>query len=258
MRKVFLWILVLGFIGLAAGRWAVDKDPKPAQAPVIRPDQASLVLDDQVIQRFKLEGFDDVGDRAWKLVGDQAHVGANKDVFIEKDVFLVIAGGTLIRADKVLWQNSKARFLTQAFVRVHHRDLQIEGHGALGKLDQKFVQINQNVRIVTANGTILTGRGPLKIYQDEHRVTFLRDVWILDKRGAIHADRMDGEFDENERKLVRVVAQGNVEISKGDDVSTADRAIYDTRTGSVRLEGGPEIDIRNPENLNAVTRSTVS
>lgn len=207
------------------------------------------VVKDQVIEHFVLEGFDNDGNRAWELVGDSAHIDEEQDVFIEKNVVLTLQETTLIRTDKVLWQNKKSQFLTNQQVKVHHDQVQISGIGALGRMDQKFVQINQNVRMLINAGTIVTCQGPLRILQSENRIVLYRDVWILDERGAVSADRMDAYYDAEARQIIAVVAKGNVRVSRGEDVTYSDTAIYNARTGSVKLEGAPEIDIRSESSL---------
>ena len=247
MKKLILWSLILFVVGAALMRpvWR-GSSQSDAAAPEL---DAAAPASEQIVERFKLEGFDISGDQAWKLLGDRGHIGEDRDVFIEKNVVLTLQGDTLIKADKVLWQGKKSRFLTNQPVNVDHKDIAMTGIGASGKLEEKFLQINQNIRALTTRGTIITCRGPMKVFYGEERIALYRDVQILDLKGGVFADRMMGYFDPEEKQLIRVVAEGNVKISKGDDVSYADKAVYDTRTGSVRLEGAPEINIRNAENL---------
>lgn len=207
------------------------------------------IAKDQVIEHFVLEGFDDNGNRIWELVGDSAHIDEQQDVFIEKNVVLTLQESTKIRTDKVLWQNKKSQFVTNQSVKVHHDQVEITGSGALGRMDQKFVQINQNIRMLINAGTIITCRGPLRIHQSENRIVLYRDVWILDERGAVSSDRMDAYYDTEARQVIAVIARGNVRVSRGEDVTYSDTAIYDARTGSVKLEGAPEIDIRSESSL---------
>jgi lipopolysaccharide assembly outer membrane protein LptD (OstA) len=204
----------------------------------------------QIIEHFTLEGFDDGGDESWKLQGDSAHVSSATDVFIEKNVVLTMLGGAVIHSDKVFWQNNKTRFTTTQPVMVSHRNIQVKGRGAIGKLNQKSIQINQDIRmLIEPDGTWVTCRGPMRILQIENRVTLYHDVRIADDRGDLVADRMDAYFDPDTKKIILITAAGNVRITRGEDVSVADKAIYDTRTGSIRLEGLPEISIRDTNRI---------
>lgn len=245
MKKLLVWILLAAG---AAGIWwmmgaNLSSNPKAPAASDSDPKG-------QMIEHFELEGFDDDGNASWRLVGDSALVSSNTDVFIEKDVVLTMLGGAIIRSDKVFWQNSKTRFVTSQPVKVLHRNIEVEGRGAIGKLNQKSIQINQDIRMrIEPDGTLVTCRGPMRILQNESRATLYHDVRIRDTRGDLVADRMDAFFDPETRKIVMITASGNVRITRGDDISVADKAIYDTRTGSVRLEGMPEISIRDTNRL---------
>lgn len=244
MKKLLVWLLLAA---AAAGVWWM-MNHRPARPDVYTdPDAAAR---GQIIEHFELEGFDDEGNASWRLVGDSAHVSTTTDVFIEKNVVLTMLGGAIIKSDKVFWQNSKTRFVTSQPVKVLHRNVDVDGRGAIGKLDRKSIQINQDVRMrIEPDGTLVTCRGPMRILQDENRVTLYHDVKIHDSRGNLVSDRMDAYFDPTTKKIVTVTASGNVRITRGDDVSVADKAIYDTRTGSVRLEGMPEISIRDTNRL---------
>ena len=203
----------------------------------------------QIIERFELEGFDEKGDRLWELQGDYAHMTEANHVFIEKDVLLTLMQKTVVEADKVYWQSDKSRFITNRPVKITHDTLEVEGKGALGKLDDRFLQLNQSIRMFLENGAVITCHGPLKIYLQEERLVMYRNVMVIDERGAVFADRMDVFFDPDARKIKKIVARENVRIQRDDDVTYAEVAIYDTETQSVRLEGEPEIVVRDPDGL---------
>lgn len=247
MKKLFFWILAA--VILATG-WVFFASPYRPFRPAPLPPAAEADPRGQVIEHFELEGYDDEGNASWRLVGDAAHVSSATDVFIEKDVVLTMLGGAIVRSDKVFWQNSKTRFVTSQPVKVMHRNIEVEGRGAIGKLNQKSIQINQDIRMtIEPDGTVVTCRGPMRILQGESKVTLYHDVRIRDDRGDLAADRMDAFFDPDTKKIVAITASGRVRITRGEDVSVANKAIYDTRTGSVRLEGMPEISIRDTQRL---------
>lgn len=246
VRRALLGLLAAG---LLASAFLFLMASRP-QAPDPAPSADAGDPKGQTVEHFELEGYDDDGSAAWRLVGESARVSPSTDVFIERDVVLTMMGGAIIRSDKVFWQNAKTRFITSQPVRVLHRNLLVEGRGAIGKLDQKSIQINQDIRMrIDPDGTLVTCRGPMRIMQGDSRVTLYHDVRIRDTRGDLASDRMDAYFDRETKKIVTVVASGNVRITKDGDISVADKAIYDTRTGSVRLEGMPEISIRDTGRL---------
>ncbi len=246
LKKLVLWLILAIILGTVLKTAFFGSSVNLAwKNNSYTPNQK--LVENQILERFELEGFDDEGEQAWQLVGDTAHILEDGDIFIEKNVLLSVEKQIDVKGDKVLWQSQKSRFITNQDVVISHKDVEIQGTGSMGMVNDKFVQINRKIRMMIRSGTIVTCYGPAKIYYDENRVALYRDVWILDERGAVSADRMDGYFDPKEKELISVVASGNVRISRGEDVTFSDKAIYDTRTGSVRLEGAPEIDIRSAE-----------
>ena len=65
---------------------------------------------------------------------------------------------------------------------------------------------------------------------------------ILFRSGA-----MDVLFDSTKKKVQEIIAIGNVVIERGTDTTHSQRAIYSMDTGSVRLEGNPEITLHKGE-----------
>ena len=216
--------------------------PKP-------PVESPAAPGEQVIEHFTLEGFDETGARLWGLQGDVAHVDKNMDVFIEKNVRLTVRDSTLIESDKVLWKNSSARFFTRAPVRITHQLQKIEGTGAQGRLNDEFLQINQNVRMFLDGPVFVTCWGPLKIFRKENRLVLYRDTVIHDSKGKVRADRLDVYYEDELGKIKEIVARKNVKIQRGENVSHSDTAIYNAQTQSIRLAGDPKIIVADPDDL---------
>ncbi len=198
-------------------------------------------LGEHMIEEFTLEGFNGDGQRVWRLEGDLAHVGPEGDVFIERDIVLDIRGKTRIQSDKVLWQGERKRFMTNQPVRVEHQGILIHGRGGLGKVDDEFVQINQDVEMELQRGTVLTCRGPVKIYGQRNAIVYHRDVTVTDPEGRLTADKMDVAFDHDRLKIEEVIAEKNVVIEREGDTTHSEMAIYNAATGSVKIVGRAEI-----------------
>lgn len=247
MKRTLFWVLAALFAGVLIGAFFQGGDKN--RTPQVPAEKAPGDATDQVIESFKLEGFGEEGVSTWRLKGDTAHVAEKGNVFIEKNVELIVGGQTVINGDKVLWVGAESKFVTSQPVVVTHEEVRLTGRGALGDMNRKFIQINQNIRLTVPPSTLITCKGPAKIYQTENRFSLFRDVWIVDERGTVKADRMEGIFDPKERKIITVTAYGHVRISKGEDVTFCEVATYDTRVGSVKLEGAPEINIRSAQAL---------
>ena len=198
---------------------------------------------DQSLQKFSLTGFDDKGKTFWNLVGETAKIDSSQTVFLDQNVVLKLKDDTLIKTDHVRWSQEEGVLKTTAPVFVTHKDVKIQGVGAVGKPSESFVQLNRNIEMDIKPGTHLSCQGPMKIFYKDNKIIVYRKVKITDDRGVVTANRMDVFFDPNEKKIRQIVAIGNVTIERGTDTTHSQRAIYSVATGSIRLEGNPEITL---------------
>ncbi len=213
---------------------------------VLDPSRSAIVSSshDQELEKFSLSGFDETGKSNWKLEGESAKIDPGQTIFLNENVTLRLRDNTIIRTDHVQWSQDGGTMRTDAIVTVEHENATVRGLGAYGKPNDGFIQLNKDIEMVVNQSTKLVCAGPMKIYYKENNMTFYRKVKVTDTRGTLSANRMDVAFDSVSRKIKEITAIGNVVIERGQDVSRSNRAIYSVETGSVRLEGSPEITLR--------------
>lgn len=198
---------------------------------------------DQSVKKFSLTGFDDQGKTFWNLEGDTATIDPGQTVFLDQHVTLKLKESTIVKTDHVQWSQEGGALRTNAPVFVTHENTEIKGRGAVGRLSDSFIQLNHDIEMLIDKSTLLTCEGPLKIFYKENKMIFYRKVKVVDERGVLKANRMDVLFDPAEKKVSQIIATGNVTIERGTDTTHSQRAIYSLATGSVRLEGNPEITL---------------
>lgn len=210
---------------------------------------------DQKLQKFSLAGFDETGKKFWNLEGETAKIDPGQTVYLENDVTLKLKDNTVITTDRVQWSQDRSTLTTESKVFVKHEQADIDGTGALGRPNENFVQLNRDITMKLTNGAVITCDGPMKIYYNQDKMVFFRDVKVRDARGLLKAKRMDVFFEKGGKKGVRqIVAIGSVVIERGTDTTHSRRAIYTPSTGSLRLEGNPEITLHKaPAGLVDVT-----
>ena len=209
------------------------------------PARAELVQssEDQRLQKFSLTGFDEKGGTNWNLEGEKAKIDPTRMVFLDENVTLRLKDNTIIRSDHVQWSQDGGTLKTQAWVTVDHENAHVRGRGAYGRPNDGFIQLDRDITMTMNDTTKLTCTGPLKIYYNENVMHFFRRVNVTDARGTLSASRMNVTFDPDTRRIREIVAIGNVVIQRGNDTTRSQRAIYSLETGSVRLEGSPEITL---------------
>lgn len=85
------------------------------------------------------------------------------------------------------------------------------------------------------NRTEITA-GTLTFDYQRRVAVFDRDVVVVDPAVRMESDRLTMTFDEAQQPE-NATAVGNVKITEGDRVATADRAVYDVKSGQLVLNG---------------------
>jgi lipopolysaccharide export system protein LptC len=230
-RKNTSFVLFLGVVflsGLAVWHWSGSRKPASTQ----NREEIISTGEDQQLQKFSLSGFDETGKKFWNLEGDAAKIDPTQMVYLEENVTLRLKD-TLIKTD----------LRTDSPVHVDHQNAQIDGRGAVGRPNDGFVQLNREISMTLTGNTVITCDGPMKIYYNDNKLIFYRNVKVVDQRGVLKAKRMDVYFDGAKKEVDRIIAIGDVVIERGTDTTHSRKAIYQTATGSIRLEGNPEINL---------------
>jgi len=58
---------------------------------------------------------------------------------------------------------------------------------------------------------------------------------------VIYSDRLTVLYSEDRKAMDRAEADGNVRIVRGEQVATAERAVYDSRAETIMLSGSPKV-----------------
>lgn len=251
-------LILLGVLiaaGLALLFWGYGKPGKAAKESVSKEARDHIVSSstDQEFQKFSLSGFDEKGRRFWKLEGDAAKIDQGQTVYLRSNVTLRLHEDTLVRTDRLEWSEGGGMLKTDAPVFVDHHNTKIKGMGAYGLPNQSFIQLNKDIEMLVNAVTTISCDGPMKIYYRENKAVFFRKVKVVDGRGVLTARRMDVYFDSQERKVTQIIAIGDVVIERGGDTTRSRRAIYTPSTGSLRLEGNPEVTLH--KGLDAAPRN---
>lgn len=246
MRSKSFPLLLLPVMVVAAVSFYYWKMKDSRSAPGASSERAELIQSsrDQQFQKFSLTGFDETGKSNWKLEGDTAKIDPGQSVYLDQNVTLRLKDDTVIRTDHVQWSQDGGTLRTNALVTVDHQNAKVKGRGAFGRPNDGFIQLNRDITMTINATTDLVCQGPLKIFYNQHTMSFFRKVKVTDERGILSANRMDVLFESDQKKIKEIVATGNVVIERGNDTTRSLRAIYSVDSGSIRLEGNPEITLR--------------
>jgi len=277
MKRRLLVILIL-LVVVCSAVCCAKKKPSPGRDVLKNSEEAAFEAPDQGIAQkilsFNLEGYRDNGQKKWELNGACANILSNvikldyitakaygddgsltikarrgiydkatKDIDLEKNVVGKASDGTRLITDKLHWDDKTECVTTDSVVRIERENLVSVGKGAVGNPGLKKVELKKDVVVELRDNppTLITCNGPLVVNYNKNISILNNNVKISDERGEICSDIMKVTFNPGTRKILRVVAIGNVKITREGNSTYSDRAVYSVKDGRVRLIGKPKI-----------------
>jgi hypothetical protein len=151
--------------------------------------------------------------------------------------------GVKLTTDKLNWNAQKEEVWTEDFVTVDRENVKASGTGITGHPSLEKVKFEQDVTIDIAPSTVVTCDGALEI-DYKQSIAYLNDnVVVIDERGQLKADKAQVYFDKEKKEIKKVIAEGNVSIKRGENITYSDKAIYYAEDARVVLKGKPKFII---------------
>ena len=231
----------------------------------------------QTIKDFYLSNYKEDGVREWELKGDEAVVHdryvdidkmeatyfsaddpikikskrakldkENMDVYLEKDVEVKNEEGMKLTTDSLDWQRNNNLIETEDWVQAEKESMQIKAKGLSADTQFKNVDFQKDVQVTFPgqdNQEIITVNcvGPLEIQYNDGTATFYNNVVMEKKEGKLFSDKSTIFFDGANKKITKIVSEGNVKIIRDDNITFAQKATYWGQDQRLTLEGNPRL-----------------
>lgn len=243
-------------------------------------ESQSISDNEQTIKSFSLAGYTEAGKKKWEVEGAVAHIFSdvvnltsivakaygeetqvtltadegkfdknNKDVQLSKNVVVVTTEGTKLSTDSLTWDADTNSITTDEKVLVEKENFTVEGKGAIAQPGLRQVKLNNDVVVKIQPQTVITCEGPLEVDYKNNIAYFNSNVSVEDERGEIFSDKMEVFFVPKTRTIDKVVAIGNVKITRGQNTTYSEKATYTASDGKVVLTGKPKLVIYRQEDL---------
>jgi len=209
-----------------------------------------------------------------KLTADRGDFNkADGKVHLEQNVVITTSSGTRLTTDSLDWDRKAALVTTKDLVNIQRENMVTTGTGAVGQMGLKQVSLQKDVTVDilpqpkpgqpldVKEKTVITCDGPLEIDYAKNIATFNNNVKVERTDFIMHSDKMDVYFSakgSNEpgktqmlsaNKIDKIIARGNVEILRGDNISYSEEATYHTLDKKIILNGRPKLIIYSSEDL---------
>ncbi len=214
---------------------------------------------------------------------------ARGKVHLEENVVITTSTGAKLTTDSLDWDRKNQLVTTKDVVNIERGNMVTTASGAHGEPNLKKVSLEKDVTVNINPETdgkskepsdkkkiVITCDGPLQIDYDKNIATFNNNVKVDTQDALIQSDIMDVYFGKAGAgkdtsgskkadsdvssalggsamgsKIDKIVARGNVKITRGENVSYSDEAIYSALDKKIILSGKPKLIIYSGEDINA-------
>ena len=222
-----------------------------------------------------------------KLTADKGDFNkVDGKVHLEKNVVITTSSGTKMTTDSLDWDRKAQLMTTKAPVNVTRDNMILIALGAQGeptlkkiafdkdvKLDINPSVNEKNVSLGQKEKVTITCDGPLEINYEKNIATFNNNVKVEREDSVINSDKMDVYFAQKPKgtakekeskndlgtssnmglsasKIEKIVARGNVKVTRGENVSYSDEATYSASDKKLILSGRPKLILYSTGDLN--------
>lgn len=208
-----------------------------------------------------------------KLTSDEGTYDRKSQVItLYKNVLLTTDDGMELVTDSIDWDGANDTITTADPVKITRSDVIANGLGAKAIPALEQLELHKDVVVVLLRDAMgetpldeteepageeefkatITCDGPLEIDYANNIAVFKNNVKVDDDRGQIYSELMKAYMDPVTKNIVRVEAEENVIIVRGEDSTYSERAIYTTADQKVVLLGKPKIFIRADEEIDKI------
>lgn len=193
---------------------------------------------------------------------------------LEKDVVVTTSSGAKMTTDTLAWDRKEQLVSTKDPVNIERQDMIITAQGAKGYPDLNKVDLEKDVQMQIstketnpqsksgANAIIINCDGPLQIDYQKNIATFNNNVTVHSRDGVIESDIMEVYFLPRDKEqsgktansssfgtaqIEKIIARGNVKITRDENVSYSDEAVYSASDRKIMLSGRPKLVIYQTE-----------
>jgi LPS export ABC transporter protein LptC len=281
MTRKFILIallLILGYIALISWKvwYHTRREAKFGKQSVIQKEETA-----QRVYSFSFSKYTETGEKELLIEGDSADIFAQKvalinviakayaeespvtitadqgsldratsDIELHRNVVATTENGTRLLTDHLNVHPNDKRMETDSDAKVKRDNINVEGTGAVSDSQLSKVTFKKNVTVVvqdpdseTKVPTIITSDGPLEVDYKRNVAHFTKNVVAQHEQGTLKSDYMDVFYEKQSRRVAKIVARGNVEItSKEGDKTYSDNAVYLAKEKRMILGGDVEVE----------------
>lgn len=191
----------------------------------------------------------------------------NSTMYLRNNVKAVTDNGAELKTNSLEWAQKKQLITTDDRVYISKERMNAVGTGIEAQPDFKVAKLKKDVTVTMDEGTkdkeenkdgkeglsrnkiIITCDGPMEMDYNSQFAVFHNNVKVDGgpDQGTMHADKMTVYFSADSKQVDKIIAEGNVKIVKGENISLSDTAVLTGADKKVVLTGRPKLVIFTDE-----------
>lgn len=203
---------------------------------------------------FNLEGLNDKGAKKWDVKGESAEAISENEVKLDNIVAKAYGeeAQAVITADQGVYDKSRNNVKLQKNVKAT-----IESTGGFNGGFGDVSGTPQGGATAPSGGaksgsgkaadakstTVITCDGEVQFDYEKNVAFFTKNVHVDSADGSIIAEKITVNLDPETRQVKDIVAEGNVRIKRGENMTYSEKATYDAVSKKVSLAGRPKLVI---------------
>jgi len=201
------------------------------------------------VMAFDLEGLSDSGAKKWGVTGKSAEAVSENRVKLNDIVATAYgdeAAATITAKDGVYNKTKNNVVLQNDVVATIESNKGFAGD-FVGMQDSKTDKDVKNPSAGEGSQkktkTVITCDGEVEFNYENNQAYFSKNVKVKSEDGDIDADKITVNLDPDTRQVKEIVAEGNVKIMQGENITYSDRAVYMESQRKILLTGRPKLVI---------------
>jgi len=248
MKHFILVIAIISLTLTGCGKKAADKANEAAR----QKDEVQ-----HKVLAFNLEGLTERGAKKWDVTGRSAESVSENEIKLDKIVANAYGdgGAATITADKGMYDKSKNNVRLQQNVIAT-----IDNANSFGKdafdispaAKRKDTAAPDKTQKPKKTRTVITCDGDALFDYEKNKAYFNKNVKVVNDDGKIDADKISAHLDSKTKKVTEIMAEGNVKIMRGENITYSDKATYVEADKKVILTGSPKLVLYQEEGADSV------
>lgn len=251
--KLIMKYLIIGLMIVGMFTIGCAKKEAPNLKEAKAPEPTKAAADDSVkhkVLSFDLEGLTSAGRKKWDVKGQSAEAISESEIKLDNIVAKAYGeeAEATITADKGIYDKTKNNVRLEKNVKATIENTQRDFSGDFTDFSGPEMAAGSTSKEAIPDKskkakTIITCDGEVQFDYENNQAYFSKNVKVTNADGNIDADKITVYLNPATKKVKEIVAEGNVKITRGENITYSEKATYIEAEKKVILTGKPRLVI---------------